>query len=73
MRCPLGYHWNELTLKVHRPDCSHPAKVYCHPLPKFVDSLGEALDRVVQIHPRATSCEYCFEEEIREIDARIFR
>ena len=60
MRCSEGYHWNELTLKVHRPGCSHPAQVYCHPLPASISSLRTAVIYArARIDYDADPCSYC--------------
>ena len=60
MRCSLGYHWNDLTHKVHRPGCSHHAKVYCHPLPESINSLSKAVIYTrAWIDPKASPCFYC--------------
>lgn len=64
MRCSLGYHWNELTLKVHTPGCSHPAESSCHPLPGSFSSLREAVNYAFYYVDFSVSpCYYCAERE----------
>ena len=60
MRCPMGYHINDRTSEVHRPGCSHHAKVYCHPLPECINSLRKAVSYTREwIDSDAVPCFYC--------------
>ena len=59
--------------RIHRPYCPHPPNVNCRFLPLFIGSLDAAFVYAERIDPRADLCAYCFEQEIRGSDARVFR